>query len=74
MLTSGGIVRLEVGLWAMGVDFDAGESIYVQVGGRIPSIAEFAAWSKRRWSGKEDTHAELPQQYHSAFRATLEGA
>lgn len=44
----GEIVRLEIGIWAMGVDFEAGESISVQVGGQLPSIAEFAAWSSPR--------------------------
>lgn len=47
-VTPGDIVRLEIGIWAMGVDFDAGESISVQVSGQLPSIAEFTAWSSDR--------------------------
>jgi predicted acyl esterase len=47
-ITPGEVVRLEIGIWAMGNDYDAGESISVQVGGHLPSIAEFAAWSVPR--------------------------
>jgi len=47
-ITPGDIVKLEIGIWAMGVDFDAGESISVQVSGQLPSIAEFTAWSSPR--------------------------
>jgi predicted acyl esterase len=47
-ITPGKIVRLEVGVWAMSVKFDAGESISVRVGGKYPSITEFQAWSKFR--------------------------
>jgi len=47
-ITSGRIVRLEVGVWAMSVDFEAGESNSVRVGGKSPSITEFQAWSKSR--------------------------
>ncbi|KAF7596864.1 hypothetical protein BBP40_011909 [Aspergillus hancockii] len=35
----GTVTRLEIGIWAMGVDFDAGESISLQIGGQYPSIA-----------------------------------
>ncbi|RHZ52902.1 CocE/NonD family hydrolase [Aspergillus thermomutatus] len=44
----GQIVRLEIGIWAMGVDFDAGESISLRVSGQYPSIAEYKTWSKPR--------------------------
>lgn len=47
-ITPGEIVKLEIGIWSMGVDFDAGESISVQVGGQFPSIAEYKAWSEPR--------------------------
>lgn len=36
----GTIVELEIGLWAMGIDFDAGESLRVQVSGEYPLIRE----------------------------------
>ncbi|KAK7911854.1 X-Pro dipeptidyl-peptidase C-terminal non-catalytic domain-containing protein [Apiospora marii] len=47
-ITPGNIVKLEIGIWAMGVDFDAGESISIRVGGQYPSIAEFTSFSGPR--------------------------
>ncbi|EGP86982.1 unnamed protein product [Zymoseptoria tritici ST99CH_3D7] len=44
----GEIVRLDIGIWCMGVDFDAGESISVQISGQFPAIAEYHAWSEPR--------------------------
>ncbi|KAH8901714.1 hydrolase [Thozetella sp. PMI_491] len=44
----GTIIKLEMGIWAMGVDFEAGESISLRVGGQFPSIAEYKAWSDPR--------------------------
>ncbi|KAH7152725.1 putative acyl esterase [Dactylonectria macrodidyma] len=44
----GNIVKLEIGIWAMGVDFDAGESISIQVGGQYPGIAEYSSFSGPR--------------------------
>jgi predicted acyl esterase len=37
----GDIVKLEIGIWAMGIDFDAGESLSVQVSGEYPLVMEF---------------------------------
>ncbi|KAI1344442.1 hydrolase [Xylariaceae sp. FL0016] len=47
-ITPGTVVRLEIGIWAMGVDFDAGESISLRVGGQFPSIAEYKTFSRPR--------------------------
>ncbi|OJJ07525.1 hypothetical protein ASPVEDRAFT_56881 [Aspergillus versicolor CBS 583.65] len=47
-VTPGDIVKLEIGIWAMGVDFEAGETISVRVSGQFPSIAEYKTWSKPR--------------------------
>ncbi|ETS78903.1 hypothetical protein PFICI_08756 [Pestalotiopsis fici W106-1] len=44
----GTIVRLEIGIWAMGVDFQAGESISIRIGGQFPSIAEYKSFSEPR--------------------------
>ncbi|KAL4804693.1 hypothetical protein BDV18DRAFT_161786 [Aspergillus unguis] len=44
----GEIVKLEIGIWAMGVHFDAGETVCVRVSGQYPSIAEYKTWSKPR--------------------------
>ncbi|KAJ6104300.1 hypothetical protein N7523_010620 [Penicillium sp. IBT 18751x] len=47
-ISPGTIVKLEIGIWAMGVDFDAGESISVKIGGQYPSIAEYKTFSRPR--------------------------
>ncbi|KAH7087404.1 Alpha/Beta hydrolase protein [Paraphoma chrysanthemicola] len=47
-ITPGEVVKLEIGIWSMGVDFDEGESISVQVSGSFPSIAEYTAFSTPR--------------------------
>ena len=44
----GTIVELEVGIWAMGWDLDAGESIRVQIMGQAPGFKEFQAKAPRR--------------------------
>jgi predicted acyl esterase len=45
-ITPGEVVKLEIGLWAMGVDFEAGESISVQVSGEYPLVQEFGPRKK----------------------------
>ncbi|PIA94273.1 hypothetical protein CB0940_08213 [Cercospora beticola] len=54
----GDVVELEIGIWAMGVDFDDGESLSVQIGGQFPSIAEYKAWSEPRpeWERNKGEH------------------
>ncbi|KAJ9610628.1 hypothetical protein H2200_005405 [Cladophialophora chaetospira] len=47
-IPKGTIVKMEIGIWAMGLDFDAGETISVRVGGQYPSIAEFTSFSGPR--------------------------
>ncbi|KAJ9618520.1 hypothetical protein H2203_009117 [Taxawa tesnikishii (nom. ined.)] len=37
----GTIVELEIGLWAMGIDFEDGESLSVQISGEYPLVDEF---------------------------------
>ncbi|KAL5361524.1 Alpha/Beta hydrolase protein [Aspergillus floccosus] len=44
----GEIVRLEIGIWAIGYDFEEGESISMQISGQYPSHAEFKSFSKPR--------------------------
>lgn len=41
-------MKLEIGIWSMGVDFDEGESISVQVSGHFPSLQEYTAFSTPR--------------------------
>lgn len=45
---SGAVVELEIGLWAMGVDYEAGESLSVQVSGEYPLVDEFKGKGKPR--------------------------
>ncbi|RMZ72005.1 X-Pro dipeptidyl-peptidase C-terminal non-catalytic domain-containing [Pyrenophora seminiperda CCB06] len=42
----GEVVRLEIGLWAMGMEFEAGEGISVQVSGEYPLVQEFGPQKK----------------------------
>ncbi|KAJ4506711.1 hypothetical protein HRR83_007762 [Exophiala dermatitidis] len=44
----GTVVKLEIGIWALGVDYDEGESISLRIGGQNHSAAEFTAWSVPR--------------------------
>ncbi|KAJ0341860.1 hypothetical protein COL154_006194 [Colletotrichum chrysophilum] len=37
----GEVVKLEIGLWAMGIDFEEGESLRVQISGQSPMIPEY---------------------------------
>ncbi|KAJ5675751.1 hypothetical protein N7462_008648 [Penicillium macrosclerotiorum] len=48
LVPKGTIVKLQIGIWAMGVDFEKGESISVRVGGQYPSIAEYKTFSRPR--------------------------
>ncbi|KAI7788580.1 peptidase S15/CocE/NonD [Diaporthe eres] len=47
-VSKGTVVKLEIGIWALGMDFGAGESISLRVGGQYHSIAEYANWSAPR--------------------------
>lgn len=42
----GTIVELEIGLWAMGIDFEDGESLSVQISGEYPLVDEFKGAKK----------------------------
>ncbi|KIH93623.1 hypothetical protein SPBR_04165 [Sporothrix brasiliensis 5110] len=44
----GTVVKLEIGLFSLGVDYDAGESISVRISGQNPTAAEFSRWSAPR--------------------------
>ncbi|KAK3624901.1 hypothetical protein LTR56_020715 [Elasticomyces elasticus] len=74
----GEVVKLEIGIWAMGNDFDAGESISVQVSGQMPIIAEYSAFSEARPAHElnkgQTPHShrpEVPEQYNAAIRAAM---
>ncbi|KAM0424354.1 hypothetical protein ACHAPT_010500 [Fusarium lateritium] len=48
LIPKGEVVKLEIGIWAMGVDYQAGESIQVDILGQYPGFTEVAAFSKPR--------------------------
>ncbi|KAJ9662065.1 hypothetical protein H2198_001607 [Neophaeococcomyces mojaviensis] len=64
----GTIVRLEIGIWAMGVEYEAGESISLQISGHHQGIANFASSEYTRnkgqhvvhFGGEYDSHLVLP--------------
>lgn len=37
----GSVVKMEIGIWAMGIDYEAAESISMQISGNFPLIAEY---------------------------------
>ncbi|KAK5696490.1 hypothetical protein LTR97_007792 [Elasticomyces elasticus] len=47
-VTPGTVVKLEIGIWAMGVDYDPGESLSFSISGKKQTAAEFTAWSAPR--------------------------
>ncbi|KAK6835625.1 hypothetical protein RU639_002365 [Aspergillus parasiticus] len=42
-ITPGTIVRLDIGIWAMGIEYEAGEQIRVVVSGRSRSVSKFGS-------------------------------
>ncbi|KAE8155183.1 Alpha/Beta hydrolase protein [Aspergillus avenaceus] len=44
----GTVVKLEIGIWGMGVDFEKDESISLQVSGQYPSVQEYKSFSGPR--------------------------
>lgn len=56
-ITPGEVVELEIGLWAMGIDFEAGESLSVQVSGEYPLVDEFQGRKKMQFEDRnKGTH------------------
>lgn len=64
----GTVVRLEIGIWAMGTEFAAGESIQLRIGGFYPGISNFGTTEHvknrgKHWvhlGGEYDSHLVLP--------------
>ena len=64
----GQVVRLEIGIWATGIEFEAGESIRLQVCGKHQGINNFGTTeftnNKGRhvvhFGGEYDSHVVLP--------------
>ncbi|KAL2831608.1 Alpha/Beta hydrolase protein [Aspergillus pseudoustus] len=64
----GTVVRLEIGIWGMGVQYEAGESLQLRVSGHYQGISNFGTHEHVRnkgkhWvhvGGKYDSHLVLP--------------
>lgn len=55
-VTPGEVVRLEIGIWATGIEFDAGESIRLQICGRNQGINNFGSIEHINNKGKHFVH------------------
>lgn len=53
-VTPGDVVRLEIGIWAMGIEYEAGESITLEMSGHSRGIVEF---------GKDKQHTDKKGQH-----------
>ncbi|KAK6712047.1 hypothetical protein SNK05_006498 [Fusarium graminearum] len=47
-IPKGEVVKLEIGIWCMGVDYEEGESLQLDILGQYPGFNETAAFSKPR--------------------------
>lgn len=62
------VVKLEIGIWAFGIDYEQGESIQLQVCGSLQGVSNFhdATGSKNKGKhvlylgGSHDSHVVLP--------------
>lgn len=62
------IVKLEIGIWGMGIEYESGESLSLQIGGTFRGISNFGSndyvQNKGRhvvhFGGKYDSHLVLP--------------
>lgn len=66
-VTPGDIVKLEIGIWSMGIDFEAGETLSVQVSGEYPLVDEFQGRKKPQFEDRnKGTHqVHLGGEYQS---------
>ncbi|KAL5333700.1 Alpha/Beta hydrolase protein [Aspergillus crustosus] len=53
----GTVVRLEIGIWAMGVEYEAGESLQLRISGHYQGISNFGTPEHVRNKGKHWVHA-----------------
>ena len=68
-ITPGDVVKLEIGIWAMGIEYEAGESIVLEVSGHSRGIVEFGKDKQHtdnkgkhvlHLGGEYDSHLILP--------------
>jgi hypothetical protein len=57
----GEVIKLEIGIWAMGADYEAGESIRLDTLGKYPGSTEVALFYKPRpdYEKNKGTHLDL---------------
>lgn len=67
-IPQGQVVRLEIGIWAMGIEYEAGEMVCLEVSGAYPGIANFGSneYTDNKGThiihmgGEYDSHVVLP--------------
>ncbi|KAL3464891.1 Alpha/Beta hydrolase protein [Aspergillus heterothallicus] len=67
-IAPGTIVRVEIGIWAMGIEYEAGESIQVQISGQFRGMGDFKSTVPGvnkgthlvHFGGQYDSHVVLP--------------
>ena len=67
-IAPGAVVRLEIGIWATGMQFEAGEAVQLRVGGVYPAISNFGTGAHSlncgehvvHFGGGYDSHLVLP--------------
>jgi len=67
-INPGTVVKLEIGLWAMGIDFEAGEALSVQVSGEYPLHDEFNGQVKKEAMEERNKglhHVHIGGEYQS---------
>lgn len=52
----GDVVRLEMGIWATGIDFKQGEGVQLQVSGHFRAVSNFGTSENVRNKGRHDIH------------------
>jgi predicted acyl esterase len=55
-IKAGEIVRVEIGIWATGIAFEAGETLELRVGGVYPGIANFGTNEHSLNAGQHELH------------------
>ncbi|KAG8626752.1 hypothetical protein KVT40_005697 [Elsinoe batatas] len=55
-VTPGTVVRLDIGIWAMGIEYEAGESIQVEISGHIMGVNNFGTNKHSLNKGRHVVH------------------
>ncbi|KAL4806055.1 Alpha/Beta hydrolase protein [Aspergillus unguis] len=63
-VTPGTVVRLEIGIWGMGVEYDAGESLQLRISGHYQGISHFGTSDHVRNKGRHWVHVGGEYESH----------